>query len=175
MEDALKLGADCLRNHFAEVRRWSEGELCQTRRVWLECFGLPPHVWSYETLRKIGSVWGKVVCLDKKTSKGDDFSSAKILIDTCSFAYIHRWVYFSVGDNGFDTYVKELGCYDPGLWNVDKIKNQQSVSKEDEQSVGDEDEPCKEKDGETEANPGGSLNVDTWKQDITMAPWKVVT
>lgn len=42
-EDALNQGVECMLNHFAEVRKWSSEEFNQTRRVWIECLGLPLH------------------------------------------------------------------------------------------------------------------------------------
>ena len=35
LEEALATAKDLLLNHFKEVRKWTDGELCQTRRVWL--------------------------------------------------------------------------------------------------------------------------------------------
>ena len=43
VEAALSDGRDLLLNHFDEVKQWSDMELCQTRHVWLDCVGVPPH------------------------------------------------------------------------------------------------------------------------------------
>ena len=92
MEDALTLGANSLGEHFDEIRKWFEDEFYQTRRVWLECTGIPPHAWYHENFIKIGDAWGKFACLDEKTREGVDFSSAKILINTCFLQTIQRWI-----------------------------------------------------------------------------------
>ena len=42
-----------LRGSFARVRDWTIQETCQTRRVWVECFGIPPHAWVLHNFRKI--------------------------------------------------------------------------------------------------------------------------
>ena len=54
MEEALVSYKDLLLNHFAKVRKWSEEEVYQTRRVWIGCLGTPPHAWTSENTRKIG-------------------------------------------------------------------------------------------------------------------------
>ena len=43
MEVELTIGADYMKNYFGEIRKWSDEEQCKTRKVWLECFGMPPH------------------------------------------------------------------------------------------------------------------------------------
>ena len=37
-----------------EVREWSMEEVCQTRRVCVECYGVPLHAWSVENFKRIG-------------------------------------------------------------------------------------------------------------------------
>ena len=149
-EDALKLGGDCLKNHFADVRDWSIEEFNQTRRVWIECLGVPPHAWSYENFRKIADVWGRYICLDRSTREGTDFTSAKILIDTCVFTNIQQWIYFSVGGTGYDIFIKEVGENSVDLWGMRNIcqpstpatqmLEQEEV--ETSQQDGDEEERC---------------------------------
>ena len=82
MEIALSIGKELLLEHFVEIR-WSEKEICETRRVWIECLGIPHHKWTIDNIRKIGEEWGSVVCLDSKTKMGESLCSTKILIDTC--------------------------------------------------------------------------------------------
>jgi len=35
-----------LNQWFVEFQRWNKYEHCETRRVWLEIFGIPPHGWK---------------------------------------------------------------------------------------------------------------------------------
>ena len=68
-EEAMKSSMELLLKHFVEVRYWSEEEGCQTRRMWIKCYGLPPHVWSRGDLKKLAKVWGMMVFLDKFTEE----------------------------------------------------------------------------------------------------------
>ena len=74
MEASLTLGADFMMNYFSTVRQWFDDVQCKTRTVWEECFGLPPHAWSKDNLKKIGGIWGIVVGMDDKTKDGANFS-----------------------------------------------------------------------------------------------------
>ena len=67
MEEVLASGKDLLLNHFAGIRGWSNEEFCDIRRVWIECLGTPPHTWTIENIRRIKDVWGRMVCLYRKT------------------------------------------------------------------------------------------------------------
>ena len=113
MEEQLSKCNQELSKFFEDVRIWCEEEWCQTRRVWIECFGIPIHAWSNENIKKIGEEWGAVVCLDELTEAGKSFSTARMLIDTCLWQNIQGWVYFSIDGKGYDVYVKEVGleCY----------------------------------------------------------------
>ena len=88
MYETMKEGVSVLREYFDELRIWANEEVCQTRRVWLEYFGMPLHAWSIENLRKIAELWGTVIYFDEQTLKQPSFNSAKILMDTCCFSFI---------------------------------------------------------------------------------------
>ena len=61
MEETVKERGNILSEYFEELRVWTEEEVCQTRRLWVECLGMPLQAWSDENLRKIAAVWGTVV------------------------------------------------------------------------------------------------------------------
>lgn len=107
--EAMSKEREVLGKFFAEFRMWSDEDWSQTRRIWLECYGVPPHAWSYDNIKRIGEEWGTVVCLDNTTKEGKSFSVARILIDTCVWLYIHGWVFLSVEGKGYDVFVKEVG------------------------------------------------------------------
>ncbi|MED6132390.1 hypothetical protein PIB30_018592 [Stylosanthes scabra] len=52
MEEAL--GSSYLLNHFLDIRRWTKGEVNNTRRSWIEVLGLPCHGWAKSNMEKIG-------------------------------------------------------------------------------------------------------------------------
>ena len=100
---------DVLRKYFEDVRKWDEDNWCQTRRVWLEFYGIPFYAWSVNNIRSIGEEWGAVVCIDKMTEEERSYSTAKIFIGTCVWQTIQGWICLSVGGKGYDVYVKEVG------------------------------------------------------------------
>jgi len=57
VEEALKSRED-LTLWFSEVKRSDKYECCETRRVWLEMIGVPPHGWRWENFNKIARVVG---------------------------------------------------------------------------------------------------------------------
>ncbi|KAJ8450401.1 hypothetical protein Cgig2_004858 [Carnegiea gigantea] len=77
---------EALNNHqeldlwFSEVKRWDKYEYCETRMVWLEIIGVPPHGWKWENFKKIADIWGKLICLAKPIIRTESFESMKILI-----------------------------------------------------------------------------------------------
>ena len=96
MEEALKEHSNVLCRYFEEVRPWSLEEVCQTWKMWVECFGLPLQAWSLDNLRKIGGQWGFVVGFDEQTIKKTSFSSAKILLETCYYQHIQGNVFYQL-------------------------------------------------------------------------------
>ncbi|KAL4329277.1 hypothetical protein AHAS_Ahas13G0284000 [Arachis hypogaea] len=91
------------------VWRWDETEKSESRRVWLECYGVPLHAWSKNTFCRIGEQWGEVVECDKLMEACNSFSAGKVLIDTCVFDMINEWIHVKVGASGFDVMVREVG------------------------------------------------------------------
>ncbi|KAL4393116.1 hypothetical protein AHAS_Ahas02G0019800 [Arachis hypogaea] len=53
MKDLLKL--------FYMVWRWDKTERSETRRIWLECYGVPLHAWSTETFTRLGDQWSEAI------------------------------------------------------------------------------------------------------------------
>ena len=49
-----------------------------------------------------------MVYLSSITDNGESLSSARVLINTCIWQFIHGWVYLDVGGRGYDIYVKEI-------------------------------------------------------------------
>ena len=101
-----------------------------------------------------------MVCFDHNTKEEKDYSSAKILIDTCSFLPIQGQIYFSVDGVGFDIYVKEI-CRDFGYpLSLDNMKKMLNLGVEAETAKA---VPGKQKDRDEDvACQDGSGNGDTW-------------
>lgn len=64
--------------------------------------------WNRNNLRKIGEVWGDVVCFDKSTELGELFQSAKILVDTLFTSSTEEELLLSLSEGGFRIQVKEI-------------------------------------------------------------------
>ncbi|KAL1341593.1 hypothetical protein AAHE18_09G098500 [Arachis hypogaea] len=94
---------------FHTVWRWDESERSESRRVWLECFGVPLHVWTVDTFKKIGGQWGEVVGCDTGIKLRASFSVGRVLIDTYAMDVINEWIHITLGTSGFDVMVKEVG------------------------------------------------------------------
>ena len=110
MEAALNSTRELLMNHFEEVRKWSRGGMgTKPEEFELNVMALHRNAWTSDNIKKVGEVWGGVVCFDKLIKEGKSFSAARILIDTCLFQFIQGWVYLSIGGRGYDISVKEIG------------------------------------------------------------------
>ena len=92
---------------FADVKKWGMEECCDTRKVWLEVVGVPPHGWCWEIFKQIAELWGRFICLGKSTSVTDSFEVMKILVATKSFQRIEEEVLLTVGYGGYRVMVKE--------------------------------------------------------------------
>ncbi|KAL4328695.1 hypothetical protein AHAS_Ahas13G0225800 [Arachis hypogaea] len=98
-----------LLHFFHSIWRWDETERCETRRVWLEYYGVPLHTWSADTFSMLGGQWKEVVGCDKVTESCMSFSVGRVQIDTCIMDMINEWVHIIIGVSGFDVLVKEVG------------------------------------------------------------------
>ncbi|KAL4293172.1 hypothetical protein AHAS_Ahas18G0101500 [Arachis hypogaea] len=108
-DEAYKFKMDTLLQVLHRVRRWEETERCVSRKVWLECHGVPLHVWSPETFTAIGGLWGNVLHCPIQTGEGASFRVGRIEVETEEFDTISDWVQLAVGKNEFTIIVKEVG------------------------------------------------------------------
>ena len=108
---------DCLRNHeeldkwFKHTEKWSLSEQADSRRVWLEVFGVPPHGWTEDNFRKIAEVWGRLICLDQLADKTENFESVKMFIVTYQLHRIKADVLLQIDDAGYRVVVSEMGTF----------------------------------------------------------------
>jgi len=106
---------EALRNHeeldlwFKDITKWSKYEACESRKVWVEVFGVPPRGWCWENFKRISEVWGRLISLGKPISRMDSFESMKMLIVTNIFSRIEEEILLTIEDLGYRVTVKELG------------------------------------------------------------------
>ena len=107
-KERLKIeGVERLKQWFTSISDWVEYDVCQTRRIWLEIFGLPIQLWSEDNIRKIAEIWGDVVMVEEESLKFRSFASAKVIVDTLSLNPIEDEVIIQVKDKGFKVSVLE--------------------------------------------------------------------
>ncbi|GKV44172.1 hypothetical protein SLEP1_g51378 [Rubroshorea leprosula] len=82
LKDLVEMAAEWLGQWFEEVRPWTPETVANERFVWMRCQGAPLNVWGVDFFQKMGSSWGKFVCLDDSTSKRKRFDIARFLIST---------------------------------------------------------------------------------------------
>ncbi|MED6175483.1 hypothetical protein PIB30_078787 [Stylosanthes scabra] len=102
------LRSPMLMDYFDELRpQWGYSRGC-SRRIWLEVFGVPIHVWSKDTFWRIGKLWGRPVMLDELTEENRSFSCGKILVDVFQWGAVQEVVNSRVGETTFEVFVREV-------------------------------------------------------------------
>jgi len=92
------------------VNNWDIYEACDSRRLWIEVFGVPAHGWSLKNFEKIVSLWGKLICLETLIDETVCFDSLRILIECKSFQEVMGNIILQIGDAGYRIMVKEASC-----------------------------------------------------------------
>ena len=78
---------------FLESYKWENTKTIPcSRLVWLNCYGIPLHLWNYETFSKIGRNWGEVIMVAEETIKNLSFAVGKVLISTTTMDSINKVV-----------------------------------------------------------------------------------
>ena len=92
---------------FKESYKWENTKTnpC-SRLVWLNCYGIPLHLWNYKTFTKIGRNWGEVIMLADETIKNLSFAVGKVLISTTTMDPINRVV--ELENNGSLTQIRVM-------------------------------------------------------------------
>ncbi|KAI8561024.1 hypothetical protein RHMOL_Rhmol04G0303500 [Rhododendron molle] len=82
-----------LRDWFIESSKWEESKNNPVARlVWLNCYGIPLHLWNVQTFSNIGLIWGDVILIADDTIKDLTFSVGKVLISTKEMELINQVV-----------------------------------------------------------------------------------
>ena len=109
-KDVALKNQDNLGKWFQEVKNWDIYEVCGTKRLWIEVFGVPPHGWSLRNFESITSIWGKLICLETPIEDTISFESMKILIESNNFQQVMGHILLQIGDAGYRIMVKEASC-----------------------------------------------------------------
>ncbi|KAI8535023.1 hypothetical protein RHMOL_Rhmol10G0142700 [Rhododendron molle] len=88
-----------LREWFVESHKWEDAKNNPVSRlIWLNCYGIPLHLWNAQTFLNIGKLWGEVVLIAEDTLKDLSFSVGKVLISTREMDLINQIV--EINNNG---------------------------------------------------------------------------
>ncbi|KAG5550142.1 hypothetical protein RHGRI_015184 [Rhododendron griersonianum] len=80
-----------LKDCFLEIFKWNDTVSTQgSRLVWLNCYGIPLHVWNVATFNKIGQIWGKIISISEDSFKSLSFTVGKVLISTTTMETINQ-------------------------------------------------------------------------------------
>ena len=100
-------GEGRLKQWFSSITNWTEEDVCQTRRLWLEIVGVPIQLWSEQNIRRIAENWGDVVYVENDTSMKTSFASAKVVVDSLCLNPIEDEAILQVEDKGYRILVYE--------------------------------------------------------------------
>ncbi|CAL5340797.1 unnamed protein product [Camellia sinensis] len=93
MKENAPILKDCFNEWCESVSEWKRyGHIEQERGVWLSCYGVPLNLWSSDTFKKIGGLWGEVIRLDEETINQLSFKCGRIKIVTSCMGYINSVV-----------------------------------------------------------------------------------
>ncbi|GKV29753.1 hypothetical protein SLEP1_g38652 [Rubroshorea leprosula] len=82
LRDLVEMAAEWLAQWFSEIKPWTPELVAKERFVWIKCHGAPLNAWRSDFFEKMGSTWGKFICLDDSTSNKRRFDVARFLIST---------------------------------------------------------------------------------------------
>jgi len=108
MEEAL-MNHEELDLWFSDIKKWSTYDSCESRKVCLEVFGVPPRGWCWKNFNKIASLWGRLITLGKSIARTDSFEYMELMIVTDVFKRIDHDIILTLGDEGYRLMIRELG------------------------------------------------------------------
>lgn len=82
IEYFIREGETWWKSWFSKVKKWDAGAIDVGRDAWLRIYGIPAHVWKLEFVVALARKWGRFICLDDHTAKGEAFDVARIMINT---------------------------------------------------------------------------------------------
>ncbi|MBA0715632.1 hypothetical protein Golax_014520 [Gossypium laxum] len=104
-------GRTWLNGWFVEIKPWSSLTLKKHRITRLAVYGLPLHVWNYNTFRRIAAI----LALGEETLKLDGFSHGTMSIMTDHLSRIEATITVQCGVENFQVRISEIielgNCY----------------------------------------------------------------
>ncbi|XP_057487415.1 uncharacterized protein LOC130773499 isoform X1 [Actinidia eriantha] len=96
-----------LKDWFVESSKWesTKSNPC-SRLVWLNCYGIPLHLWNLQTFSEIGKIWGEIIMIAEETLKNLSFAVGKVLISTTVMDSIKKTV--ELDNNGSLTQIRVM-------------------------------------------------------------------
>ncbi|MFQ6634082.1 hypothetical protein Gotur_011014 [Gossypium turneri] len=107
LERCLKMeaqGRTWLNGWFVEIKPWSSLTLKKHRITRLAVYGLPLHVWNYNTFRRIAAI----LALGEETLKLDGFSHGTMSIMTDHLSRIEATITVQCGVENFQVRISEI-------------------------------------------------------------------
>lgn len=109
--------------HFTNVRRWSEKDVCIDRIVVLECYGVHPQCWDSENIKKIGELWGTVLNISNEHNGLNSLTYARLVVRTNAEFSIDHCIRLGWEAGTCDIWVKERdNCECKGLWDSNQVR-----------------------------------------------------
>ncbi|CAL5415164.1 unnamed protein product [Camellia sinensis] len=83
LQSKKPLFLDWFQERSEYITEWRSGmHLQQERHVWVNCYGVPPNLWSSNTFKEIARLWGELVSLDGHIGTHRSFRCGRFSIIT---------------------------------------------------------------------------------------------
>ncbi|KAL7181930.1 hypothetical protein ACSBR1_040775 [Camellia fascicularis] len=90
------------------ITDWEKGKYVEQKRcVWLACAGVPFNLWSVNTFRDIGKLWGEVVQFDDDTTNQNSLQWGKVRVITSKMEFINTVIHVECNGSLFPVRVCE--------------------------------------------------------------------
>ncbi|CAI8593122.1 unnamed protein product [Vicia faba] len=92
---------------FSVIRKWSEGELDDTRLMWIQVYGIPAHGWHADFFVKLANSLSVFVCIDEITAPGSNLEVARIQLKVPLAFKLVECINVEIDGKCFDLTLKE--------------------------------------------------------------------
>ncbi|XP_058742013.1 uncharacterized protein LOC131614447 [Vicia villosa] len=81
IDDLIKEGETWWQSWFINIVKWEAGIIDSSRDAWFRIYGIPAHAWSSEFFVALAHSWGRFICVDDNTEKGEALDVARIMVN----------------------------------------------------------------------------------------------